>query len=126
MACELRREQPCHTQRVPADHLDDLRAQAKHARERYRLYKAKTHGQRPTSPARLRELQRAYEQAEERLRFAEAEANPARDVGESRLERTAAGDRAADLIDRRDVGASDDLDLGRWFDEGGSSGSDAE
>ena len=51
-------------------HLDDLRAQAQHARQRYDLYKAKAYGPRPTSPARLRELQRAYEQAEARLRFA--------------------------------------------------------
>jgi hypothetical protein len=59
---------------MPTDHLDDLRAQAKYARERYQLYKAKVHGQRPTSPARLLELQRIHEQAEARLRFAEAEA----------------------------------------------------
>jgi hypothetical protein len=54
-------------------HMDDLRAQAQYARERYQLYNAKTHGQRPTSPVRLRELQRASEQAEARLRFAQAE-----------------------------------------------------
>ena len=58
---------------MPTDHLDDLRAQARYARERYEPYKAKAYGQRPTSPARLRELQRTYEQAEARLRFAEAE-----------------------------------------------------
>ena len=57
---------------MPTDHLHDLRAKAKYARERYQLYKAKAHGQRPTSPARLRELQRASEQSEERVRFAEA------------------------------------------------------
>jgi hypothetical protein len=55
------------------EHLDDLRTQAKYARERYQLYKAKAYGPRDTSPARLRELQRAYEQAEARLRAAEAE-----------------------------------------------------
>jgi len=48
--------------------------QAQYARERYQLYKAKSLGGRPTSPQRLRELQRASEQAEERLRFAQAEA----------------------------------------------------
>jgi hypothetical protein len=64
----------CDCNRMPTDHLDDLRAQAKYARERYQLYKAKTYGQRPTSPARLLELQRAYEQTEARLHFAEAEA----------------------------------------------------
>jgi len=58
---------------MSVEHLDDLRAKAQYARERYQLYKAKAYGQRPTSPARLRELQRAYEQAEARLRAAEAE-----------------------------------------------------
>ena len=58
---------------MPTDPLEDLRTQAQYARERYQLYKAKTYGPRPTSPARLRELQQAYEQAEARLSFAEAE-----------------------------------------------------
>jgi hypothetical protein len=59
---------------VPSDHLEDLRIQAQYASERYRLYRAKSLGGRPTSPQRLRELQRASEQAEERLRFAQSEA----------------------------------------------------
>jgi hypothetical protein len=59
-------------------HLDDLRAQAQYARERYQLYKAKAYGPRPTSPARMRELQRACEAAEARLRAAEAEERRAR------------------------------------------------
>ena len=54
-------------------HLDDLRVQARYARERYDLYKAKAYGPRPTSPARLRELQRECERAEARLRAAQAE-----------------------------------------------------
>jgi hypothetical protein len=54
-------------------HLDDLRTQAQHARERYQLYRAKAYGQRPTSPARLRELQRNHEMADARFRAAEAE-----------------------------------------------------
>ena len=58
---------------MPIDPLEDLRTQAQYARERYQLYKAKTYGPRPTSPARLRELQQTYEQAEARLSFAEAE-----------------------------------------------------
>lgn len=66
---------------MPTDHLGDLRAQAQYARERYQLYKAKAYGQRPTSAERLRELQRACEQAEARLRFAEAEQQGARDAG---------------------------------------------
>jgi hypothetical protein len=54
-------------------HLDDLRVQARYARERYDLYKAKVYGPRPTSPARMRELQRECERAEARLRAAQAE-----------------------------------------------------
>jgi hypothetical protein len=52
------------------EHLDDLRAQAKYARERYQLYKAKSFGAHLTSPARLRELQRSHEQSEARLHHA--------------------------------------------------------
>jgi hypothetical protein len=57
---------------MSAEHLDDLRVQARHARQRFDLYKAKAYGPRPTSPARLRELERVCEQAEARLRAAEA------------------------------------------------------
>jgi hypothetical protein len=56
-----------------SDHLDELRANARYARERYQLYKAKSYGPRPTSPARLRELERAHEDAQARLLFAEQE-----------------------------------------------------
>ena len=62
---------------VPVFDLDEMRAQANYARERYQLYKAKSHGLRPTSPERLRELRRASEQADDRLHFAEAEAQRA-------------------------------------------------
>ena len=58
---------------MSTEHLDDLRAKAKYARERYQLYRAKAYGQKPTSEARLRELLRACEQAEARLSFASAE-----------------------------------------------------
>lgn len=68
---------------VPTDRLDDLRTQAQYASERYRLYKAKSLGPRPSSPQRLRELQRAAEQAEERLRFAQTEAQRTLDTGRS-------------------------------------------
>jgi len=67
---------------MSVEHLDDLRAQARYARERYQLYKAKAYGQRATSPARLRELERACEQAEARLRAAEAEEQRPRAAGE--------------------------------------------
>ncbi len=58
---------------MSTDHLDDLRAQALYARQRFDLYKAKAYGSRPTSPARMRELERASEQAQARLRAAEAD-----------------------------------------------------
>ena len=67
---------------MSTNHLEDLRAQAQHARQRYQLYKAKAYGQRPTSPARMRELQRASEQAEARLRAAEAHERRARIAGD--------------------------------------------
>lgn len=51
--------------------IEELRAQARYDRERYDLYKAKTYGPRPTSDARLRELQRRHEGAQARLREAE-------------------------------------------------------
>jgi hypothetical protein len=56
---------------MPDEHLEDLRAQARYARQRYELYKAKAYGQRPTSPARMRELERVCEQTEARLAAAE-------------------------------------------------------
>ena len=52
--------------------LDDLRAQASYWREKHDLYRAKAYGPRPTSPARLRELERTAQAAEARLRRAEA------------------------------------------------------
>ena len=59
---------------MPTDyHLDDLRAQARHARRRYDLYKARAYALRPTTDARMRELQRECEGAEARQRAAEAE-----------------------------------------------------
>lgn len=68
---------------MSARHLDDLRAQARYARQRYDLYKARAYGQRPTSPARMRELERACEQAEARLHAAEGEARAARATGDT-------------------------------------------
>ena len=58
---------------MSGNQLDQLRAEAQYARERYRLYRAKSYGPRPTSSARMRELQRSYEYAEARLHAAEAE-----------------------------------------------------
>ena len=39
--------------------LEELRADARYHRQRLDLYRAKVYGPRPTSPARLKELERA-------------------------------------------------------------------
>ena len=54
--------------------LDDLRVQARYWQDKRDLYRAKSYGPRPTSPARLKELERAALVAETRLRQAEAAA----------------------------------------------------
>jgi hypothetical protein len=54
--------------------LEELTAEAKYAADRFRLYRAKVHGPRLTSPGRLRELERARNLAEARLRRAQSEA----------------------------------------------------
>ena len=51
--------------------IEELRAEARHARERHDLYRAKMYGMRPTSTSRLRELARIQKGAEARLRLAE-------------------------------------------------------
>ena len=56
--------------------LIELEAEARHARERYRLYQAKAYGPRLTSAARLRELERQSKFAERRLDRAQAERDP--------------------------------------------------
>ena len=56
-----------------ADRVARLRMDARYHRERRDLYRAKAYGERPSSSARLRELERSSELAEERLRAAEAE-----------------------------------------------------
>lgn len=52
--------------------LAEIEANALHASERYRLYRAKVHGPRPTSPGRLRELRRESERADAQLARARA------------------------------------------------------
>ena len=58
---------------ISPEHLEDLRARARYARQRFDLYKAKAYGPRPTSPTRYRELEREADAAEARLRAAEDE-----------------------------------------------------
>ena len=62
-----------------SDQLASLRADARYARERYDLYRAKVYGPRPTSMTRLRELERIAEAADSRLHHAEREAAAAGD-----------------------------------------------
>ena len=56
--------------------IEDLLADARHQRHRYDLYRAKMYGPRPTTMTRLRELERAYQGAEARLRRAQQERAP--------------------------------------------------
>ena len=62
-----------------AARIEELEAEARYARDRHRLYQARAYGPRPTSPSRLRELQRAAEGAEARLRAAREAAARAAD-----------------------------------------------
>jgi hypothetical protein len=56
--------------------IEHLLAEARYQRHRYDLYRAKMYGQRPTTLSRLRELERAYHDAEARLRRAQQEGAP--------------------------------------------------
>ena len=51
--------------------LELLRSEARYRRERYDLYRARVYAGKPTSQARLRELERESESAEARLRAAQ-------------------------------------------------------
>ena len=50
------------------DRTEELRELARYARARRDLYRARSYGPRETSPQRLRELERAAEQTEARLK----------------------------------------------------------
>jgi hypothetical protein len=52
-------------------HLEQLRAELDHLRHKRDLYRAKSYGSRPTTPERMRELERAVTRAEERLAHAQ-------------------------------------------------------
>ena len=47
--------------------LENLEAEARYARERYDLYRAKMYGPRPTTITRFRALERAHQGAQARL-----------------------------------------------------------
>jgi hypothetical protein len=53
--------------------IEDLRAEARYHRERHDLYRAKMYGPRPTTMARLKELERAHQGAQARLRHTQQE-----------------------------------------------------
>lgn len=72
------------------DRIEVLEAEARYARERYDLYRAKMYGPRPTTASRLSELERIHQGAEARLRAA-------------RLQRLAAPP-AGSRVDRREAG----------------------
>ena len=58
---------------APPD-LAQLEAEERYHRERLALYRARSYGPRPTSPARLRELDRTWEAATARLTHARSTA----------------------------------------------------
>jgi hypothetical protein len=62
---------------VSSPSIEELEAEARYARERYDLYRAKAYGPRPTSMTRLAELQRIHEGAEARLKRAREREPPA-------------------------------------------------
>jgi hypothetical protein len=56
--------------------IEELRAEARYARERYDIYRAKMYGLRPTTMTRFRELEQIYQGANARLRRAQEEHPP--------------------------------------------------
>jgi hypothetical protein len=61
------------TAQVTSRRLEELKAEAKYAHDRYRLYRAKVHAPGLTSPGRLRKLERASNMADAMLRRAQSE-----------------------------------------------------
>jgi hypothetical protein len=52
------------------DSVEKLQAEERHARSKLALYRAKSYSDRPTSELRLRELERTWKSAAERLKQA--------------------------------------------------------
>jgi hypothetical protein len=61
---------------MDARRLEEIRAEARLARERRDLYRARLQTGRPASLTRMRELERLHDQAEERLQAARRAAGP--------------------------------------------------
>lgn len=64
---------PTRSARVAPSDLGQLEAEERYHRERLALYRARSYGSNPTSPARLRELGRIWEAAKARLTHARAQ-----------------------------------------------------
>ena len=65
-----RREEPSPVPPAPQPDLEHLEAEARYHRDRLRLYRQRVVSAKPTSPDRLRELERVAASAEERLQTA--------------------------------------------------------
>jgi hypothetical protein len=74
--------------------LAELEAEARYARERYELYRARAYGPRLTSAVRLRDLERKSKLAESRLDRARADQRPLAADGASGI----AGSEARDVL----------------------------
>jgi hypothetical protein len=74
--------------------LAELEAEARYARERYELYRARAYGPRLTSAVRLRELERKSKLAGSRLDRARADQRPLAADGASGI----AGSKARDVL----------------------------
>jgi hypothetical protein len=64
---------PAPVETIAPPDLDQLESEERYHRERLALYRARSYGSRPTSPARLRELGRIWEAAKERLTHARSQ-----------------------------------------------------
>ena len=61
---------PAQSSTIAPPDFVQLEAEERYHRERLALYRARSYGPRPTSPARLRELDRIWEAAKARLTHA--------------------------------------------------------
>jgi len=75
-----------------SDRIEVLEAEARYARERLDLYRAKMYGGRPTTMSRLRELERISQGAEARLRAAKLKRGAPQPAGSSPEQGEAGGD----------------------------------
>jgi hypothetical protein len=64
---------PTRSATIAPPDLDQLEAEERYHRERLALYRARSYGSKPTSPARLRELGRIWEAAKGRLTHARSQ-----------------------------------------------------